>query len=353
MEQNKGKIKIFTFSKGDNYGAVLQSYSLATILRNLNYDVEFIYYTWTTWKYAILSHITPLGIRFEHFRKVFLRSFSRKCLTSNDLLSVCKDADLCIVGSDQVWNPLITGNRALHYFFDFLPDQIKRISYAASFGNSEWEYHELDTEIKELLKKFDFISVRESEGVEICKRWFNCNALKVLDPTLLLGNFDNLLVKPKMKNAILGFKFVPDSYYYELLNMIGCDLNAKAVVMDILTRHITRKVLSLNPVFFPSPQQWISNIAYSRLVVTDSFHCMAFAIIFKRDFIVIPSNKKLQGRMLSLLSDLGLENRLFDSVQSVTESRIWMERIDYVNVDKKLKKLRHDSMQYLQKALNA
>lgn len=352
MEKNRKKIEIFTFSKGDNYGAVLQAYSLATILRNLGHKVEFVYYTWTTWQYAILSHITPLGFRFEQFRRNYLRSFSRKCTNSSDLAVACKDADLCIVGSDQVWNPSITGNRALHYFFDFLPDHINRVSYAASFGNSEWEYHELDLKVEKLLKKFSLISVREYDGVEICKKQFNCNAIKVLDPTLLLGNFDELLVKPKLRDTILGFKFVPDNNYYELLKKIGRDLDKKPMVMDILTKHIRKSVLSLNPVFFPSPQQWISNIAYSRFVVTDSFHCMAFSIIFKRDFVVIPSNKKLQGRMLSLLSDLGLEERLFDSIQSVSSSRIWMKKINYAIVDEKMKSLRQISMQYLQEALN-
>ena len=67
------KIAILTFSKGDNYGAVLQSYGLSEVLRRMGYDVEFIYLTWSTWRYAIISRLTPLKYRFESFRKKYLK----------------------------------------------------------------------------------------------------------------------------------------------------------------------------------------------------------------------------------------------------------------------------------------
>lgn len=148
MEQAKGKIGILTFAKGDNYGAVLQAYALATVLREMRYEVEFFHLTWTTWRHDLATFITPLSKRFELFRKEYIGSFSKPCHTKDDLTEVSKGLDYCILGSDQIWNPAITTHRALRYFGDFLPDRIKRFSYAASFGYDSWCFPELTDDVK-------------------------------------------------------------------------------------------------------------------------------------------------------------------------------------------------------------
>ncbi len=69
------KLVFLLFQKGDNYGAVLQSYGLAEVLRRrMGYNVEFIYLTWSTCFHRILSNITPLKYRFEGFRKKILEA---------------------------------------------------------------------------------------------------------------------------------------------------------------------------------------------------------------------------------------------------------------------------------------
>lgn len=50
------------------------------------------------------------------------------------------------------------------------------MAYAASFGTSEWEYTVGQTErCRELLRKFDVVSVREESAVELCRKfWSEC-----------------------------------------------------------------------------------------------------------------------------------------------------------------------------------
>lgn len=64
---------------------------------------------------------------------------------------------------------------------------ILRIAYAASFGTNETDVasNEIE-ECKNAIRHFDAISVREEEGVSICHKIFGVNAIKVLDPTMLL-----------------------------------------------------------------------------------------------------------------------------------------------------------------------
>lgn len=349
------KISILTFSKGDNYGAVLQSYGLAEILRRMGYNVEFIHLTWSTWLHRILSSITPLKYRFESFRKKYLKQFSMECHSAADLSKVVKNSDLCIVGSDQVWNPDITTIRAKHYFFDFVPETIPVISYAASFGVDNWKWEDLKSDVSQLLKRFKAISVREDSGVKILADDFGIDAKKVLDPTLLLGDFSSLLVnKKKDNNYVLGFKFVTTPEYYNFIRFVAEELDCKGKIMDMFPRDI-KLTSKLKRKYFLSPQQWITNIANARFVITDSFHTLAFSIIFKREFVIIPSSKlaKLQGRMVSLLKELGLEYRIFSSIEDARKSNIWNIPIDYSEVDKKLNKLRSESMEYLEKSLSA
>ena len=353
MGKDKKKIGILTFAKGDNYGAVLQAYALKEVLARMGYTVEFIYLTWNTWKANLLSYVTPLSKRFESFRNEYIGSFTVECHTKEDLARVSKDFNYCIMGSDQIWNPAITAHRALHYFGDFLPDTVKRFSYAASFGFTKWQFPELTDEVKKLLKKFNAVSVREDEAITICRDVFNCEAIKVLDPTLLLGDFSVLLHKPSdYKDTVVGFKFSPSVEYYDLLRKISVELDTFPFLMEGLSKTTIKSGMFTNRSWFPSPQTWISNIANARFVVTDSFHCMAFSIIFKKDFVVIPSNTALQSRMTSLLSDLGLSDRIFASHEKVLESKIWRKSIDYNLVDNKLEKLRKSSMDFLKNALN-
>ena len=351
----KKKISILTFSKGDNYGAVLQAYSLAEVLRRMGHEVEFIYLTWTNWKEAIITHLTPLGSRYEKFRKRYLRNFSKRCYNADDLREVTKDSDVCIVGSDQVWNPDITTIRSKYYFFDFLPENIKRISYAASFGVNEWKWKDLSSDVKALLSKFDAVSVRERSGVEICKKEFEVDACQVLDPTLLLGNFDEFFKKEKDYNGyVLGFKYATSPAYYRIMTAIAEKLNVGIKIVAKLSKITDKETRRLNPVFLPAPERWINEIANSRFVITDSFHFLAFALIFKKDFIVFPTsenNRKLQGRLYSLLESLGLTDRIFYSMEEVMESKVWERPINYDEVDKRLSALRKESLDFLVNAL--
>ncbi|WP_332911483.1 polysaccharide pyruvyl transferase family protein [Algoriphagus boritolerans] len=99
--------------------------------------------------------------------------------------------DTFIVGSDQVWRPSYSPN-LLNYFLDFCKEeQVRKISYGASFGNGESEYTSKELiECKKLLSLFDGVSVREETGVKSCKDLFDINSTLVCDPTLLLSADD-------------------------------------------------------------------------------------------------------------------------------------------------------------------
>lgn len=347
------RVCIFTFAFGDNYGAVLQAYALGEVIREKGHKVEYLNLTWSTWRYRIISKITPLSYRFNSFRQKYLRNFTCRCKDINDLRNLVKNpADVYIVGSDQVWNPDITAKRALHYFFDFLPDMVKRASYAASFGISNWERHELINEIADLLKKFTVVSVREKSGIEICKSTFNIkDVYQVLDPTLLLGRFDKLITEKNHRDSLVGFMFNPSKEYYNLLREISVICGYKILIMDLPNRKWGTEIFNFRRSPFSSPEQWVTNIAKSKFVVTDSFHCMVFAILFRRQFVFIPTNKAIMGRVTSLLESLDLMDRIYNSPMCVIKDEGYQSIIDYDAVHDKLSQLRAYSNDVLDKIL--
>src|SRR5699024_10497178 len=94
--------------------------------------------------------------------------------------------DALIVGSDQIWRPNYTPN-IFHYFLNFAKSDQLKLAYAASFGTDEFLFSEEQTEIcKALLQKFKAVSVREDSGVELCRRYFGCQAEHLVDPVFLL-----------------------------------------------------------------------------------------------------------------------------------------------------------------------
>ena len=79
-----------------------------------------------------------------------------------------REFDAIVVGSDQVWRsiyfiPMWLGQPMENAYLSFTKGwNIKRISYAASFGTDKWEYNEVQMQhCKVSLQKFDAVSVEK------------------------------------------------------------------------------------------------------------------------------------------------------------------------------------------------
>lgn len=92
------------------------------------------------------------------------------------------DADIFCTGSDQVWNTGWNGGIIKSLFLDFIPDEKFRFAYAASFGKKTLAENEVK-ETKELIAKYNFISVREDYAKTMLQDYYGYkNAVHVVDP---------------------------------------------------------------------------------------------------------------------------------------------------------------------------
>lgn len=333
-------IALLTFSRAFSYGAMLQCYALSKILTDAGHHVFLVRSDlkaergWKHW----LNNLTSCA-NFRRFRKQFLPIVLKH--QYEDFI------DLYIVGSDQVWNPKVAV-RPLDYFFAFLPAGVKRISYAASFGTKTWNYNDLTEQVAVCLKKFAAVSVRESSGEKLCQNVFHISAKCVLDPTLLLADYKNLIIPMDTYNDSLFYYRVANySNWGNLLDYLGERLNLQVKNFNGQKRIPFLPALKSLNYKHPTIGAWLGAIAASSFVVTDSFHTIVFAILNRKPFLVLPSVEQLMERVISLLNLLGISDRYYSSVDEVKSTDAWLSSIDYDAVFLRLIALRKDSLGFL------
>jgi hypothetical protein len=370
------KIGILTLPLFDNYGGILQAIALYKFLHNQGHEVVLLNKDThkVIWKKIIIAIL--LKIPFHNFknlksndktekklqkRREYHRGFIEKELfsishnlyTKQDLEDYVnkENFDAIIVGSDQVWRKEYLYDKYYKsYFLDFVDRRkTKKIAYAASFGKDHWEGTDDIDDISELLKDFSAISTRESSGIDICRDSFRYfDAKHALDPTLLMGKefyLDEIILKYDVANIIHG----------GLVTYVLDEAQEKKTVIDFISKsqninnvcHL--KGFNSSKTMYSVPQ-WLAAIAYADFVVTDSFHAMVFSIIFEKNFLVIGNYNRGLARFTSLLSLLGLDDRLIFNENDLNDRT--MIDIDYVTVNKKLAENQAISVNFLMHSLN-
>lgn len=328
-------IKTITFHNAYNYGAMLQTYALQSKIKNLRYETEVInflseklekdyevkFFNFSNGVKKFISSLTSYSIRkkraeiFEKFLREKIKLTEKRYLTIEELRKDSESFDICITGSDQVWNPAIVYSPA--YFLDFGNKKMKRISYAASFGQ-EKILKEYEEKVGEHLKKFDYISVREKSGINLVKELSEKYAVQVLDPVFLLSKnewrkLENNIVKDfgLEDGYILIYSMEKNPLVMEIAEKLKKYLNKPIVVIHssygIMTQIEILKSKNINiPV--AGPQEFVTLFANADCIVTNSFHGTAFSIIFDKPFLSVPHSTR-NTRLQSILELLKLEKR--------------------------------------------
>ena len=376
------RIGILTLPPNANYGGILQAYALQNRLEKEGHNVvvfdkkiyphklsllkkPFVYFKRFIKKYLLGQKGTIIFQERELFKKdSIIRSNTQKFINKyihryviSSLKDIDKsDFDAIVVGSDQVWRMVYFKSswetpKASDAFLGFTKGwDILRISYAASFGTDKTDVSSNEIEeCKNALALFKEVSVREDEGVSICKNTFGINAIKVLDPTLLLTKEDYLSLinnkqYPKDDKPILA-KYILDETPEIEKSIQSIAKKNNYIIKD------TNLAGWGNNHNIPTPQisveDWLYTFSSAKLIINDSFHATVFSILFHKSFVVIVNQQRGTSRIRSLLNMFGLEDRMVTSLNDISNFR----DIDYKQIDLKLDKLRMNSLHFLQKYL--
>lgn len=324
------RIGILTFHWATNYGAVLQCYALQEYLREQGHVVEIINYKpwqFDFWKKYVrrpwlLKNLgRDLVARKKEGRLITFRAqclhLTKRYYTSVQMAKAKMNYDIVISGSDQVLNESFTLFGENHptpaYYLQAFPNS-KRIGYAESFGCNEYSLEALRY-AKQWINYFDKVGVREQTGLSILNTMgFKGPREIVPDPTLLGGIsiFKDIKIEyPKKKNYLCT---------YILRKHI--DLHQDDVIyIDDFN----------NPI---SMEQWLGSIIGSRGLITNSYHGMIVAILNHIPFSVLADAAHMNDRFITLLTRLGLVERLSDSIDKCIQ--IVCKPIDWFVVDERI-----------------
>ncbi|MGN1467436.1 MAG: polysaccharide pyruvyl transferase family protein [Ruminococcus sp.] len=363
---NKSKVGIITFHASHNYGSNLQAYALQQYVSGLGYDCEIInfrsfkqkeQYAIITKKkgfkglckklYAIMTYRNRKKKfkKFEEFIENKLVKGSKEYNTYEELKNADLDYDYYISGSDQIWNPSSLDIDP-SYFLPFVKTS-KKIAYAPSFGQTE----KIDDngEIREYLKNYKSLSVREESGVSIVEKLTGTVPPIMPDPTLLINREQWM---PLCSDRLVKGDYI---FYYSLASTEESVKIAQTISKKLNIPVVTSR-MSIFETFsgfikktYAGPQEFLSLVSNAKFVIGTSFHCIVFSIIFNKPFFAI--NGMWDKRISSLLSTMGLESRSVKT-EDLDEKLKTIFEIDFTKANQEIKKQQERAKEFLLNALS-
>lgn len=324
-----------------NMGSLLQAYALKKIIENIGADVEFIDikriesdnqilgnhlldYSSEGEKKTILSKFNsnlPFRIKnhysaihqnelFESFRTTFL-----------EIEKKSSNYDLCIIGSDEVFNCLTGGKWGFTtQLFGNVPEAQRVITYAASCGATRFEDLPplVSDKIKESFKRIDGFSVRDKNTYNFVSALTDNKAIINLDPVLIY-NFDEELKEITLPESPERFCIV-----YSYANRINKGEDISAIKSFCKKNHLI-------PIALGAPQFWIKHyipcspfeclklFSKAEFVFTDTFHGAIFSAKYAKHFAIMirDSNK---NKLEDLIYRIGIDKHMVDSTSKLDDA---------------------------------
>ena len=339
-----------------NFGSEITYFALYKLLEKMGYNVLAVERPQTNmWpngpnETPVLfktNPYPPYATFFDVGSKTELKELNKKC-------------DTFIVGSDQMWHYDLYEPFGKTALLDFVHNDKKKIAYATSFGREVWTGPEkAKDEISYYMRLFDYVSVREPSGVDICREQFNVKATCVLDPVFLCDKDEFVSLARQsdlyMRNEhyIGAYILDPTEEKMKVVSMAEKKLNKDAfIITDAGFNQVDLSPWQNRMAKEAFVEDWLSNIINADFVITDSFHGVCFSILFNKPFIAMINRGRGATRFYELLTPLKLLDRLFDGSLDHINPTFW-EPIDYEPINRQLFERKNESIEWLKNAIEA
>ena len=354
--ENRYDIGLVGVWNSSNHGSNMTYYALYRVLKDMGLSVMMIDraadasaeifkaepYLFETSPYDRFDLLSPYA------NKKAMKSLNARCNTF-------------VLGSDQLLNAGLYSVFGGHVSMSWVRSNKKIISYAASFGHDFFFGNDYQrAEIAFFLRRFDYLSVRETSGVKVAKKYFAVEATQVLDPVFLCdqSHYMDLIARGKKRlpdHAYISSYIVdPSPEIAEILNLAGRKLGIPIVAMSDAQYKpdYLNNMWQTETLLGVTNEEWLANFYYSEFCIIDSFHGMCFAIMFRKPFIVILNKIRGSTRFTSLLRQVGLMSRAINSIKDLENSDQIFGQIDYDAVYKLLDAEISRSYVWLKRALS-
>lgn len=348
---NHKKVALVTCYFQHNYGSQLQAFATEMMCRKIGVDFETIRIDGLRGeinraKYCYflskLYDIDTIKDKSATVRKLWARKTNseyRKNLETRDALfdkfakdqfhlsrAYCSKKELSeyaadyyafIVGSDQLWLP--SNIESDYYTLSFVPDNVKKIAYATSFGVSKLPNRQAEA-ARRFLPRFDSIFVREQSGQDLVKDLDGREAPIVCDPTMMFTaqEWNELIPQDRRVKEpyILCYFLGNNPWQRNWAKKLAKEKECMIVQLPNLDNYIASdRCLADYALYDVDPFGFVALIRDAEYVLTDSFHCTVFSNLFEKEFFVFrryynDGTVSTNSRVYSLLDRLGEPNRM-------------------------------------------
>lgn len=294
---------------------------------------------------------------FEQFKNKAFTKLSPEFCGYKALCEGAKRYDAVVTGSDQLWSP--AGLPTNFYNLMFVPDEIRKISYASSFGVGQIPWYQ-KRRTANFLERLDYISMRENRGSEIVKELTGKTVPTILDPVFMFDKegWEKIIpVKREIEEPYIFAYFLGSNpEHREAVRKAAKELHCKIVALRHLDQYVADdESFGDYAPYDVAPDRFLNLLRGASYVCTDSFHGSCFSIIHKKKFVTFnryvegASNSK-NSRIDTLCENLGLQNRRFTGVESLA-AQLDME-VDYSSVNTSFREIKKKTDAFLDAAFD-
>lgn len=251
--------------------------------------------------------------------------------------------DVAVLGSDLIWDFAIKEFGEDEYLFGNNLDADKVISYAPSFGTCKSEWRRIPEYVTKGLKNLDAVSVRDENSAILAEYIIGQRPVIVLDPVWLWDwEKDKSVNVPQIENYILVYG---DSFSESYIsNLITYAKNKKLQLVSYPNNNHIYSWCDIN--LNPSEVMPLDLFGYfkgAQLIATDSFHGLAFGLIFEKK-IAYARSQFIDAKAKKLLVELKIDEYFnIDGDVEDMYSRKW----DYAYINQVIESKRKCSIEYL------
>ena len=339
-----------------NYGQTLLAYAFSEVVKEMGHNPITVSYTernafeknWYLSRLMTPDKKTVLSLSFSAISEfiksnmTFIPAFCR-----NDVYEISKLCNIWCIGGDVTWRKKYLGEI---FTLDFGSPNVRRVAYSPSIYGYDDEskviYHEAFHKIKQ---NFDCISFREEAGIKAyVETTGDVGVTHAIDPIFLIKDkWCKIEKKPEniRKKFVVIYILGDIQKYITYIEEVRKENHDKQIIVIPTSKEWEKYADSKRVI---GVREFIWLFRHAELIVTNSFHGIAFSVCFERNFIIC-ERKNLGGeaydiRVKDFINKIGIKN--------VLNEKTWND-IDYGLVRRNIEEWQAESVLYLKKALNS
>lgn len=360
------KVYILSMQQINNYGSVLQAYSLKKMIESLGNEVEFLVIEkGTNDELTLLCEKSDIDkkndswietqwsrvkgkIRGRKLRQMFSEFRNNTGLNSS---MGSEHFDTCVIGSDEVFNCLQKSKWGFSpQLFGAVKSAEKVITYAASCGFTKAENlsDELCEAVKNAMSNLSVVSVRDENTAKFVQAITGKNIVYNLDP-VAVGDFDEEI------REVLAVSKLPEKYciVYSYSERFSEPNEIKAI-----SEYCRAKGLKIVAPF--GRQKWIPTyetltpfellkaFQNAECTVTDTFHGTLLGAKFGKKMAVL-IRKNNRNKLEDLTRRLQIQDHVITDISEL--SKVLEKDLNKGKINEILNAERDKSLEYLKRNL--